>query len=166
MLNTEAVTFDSSGQMADAPVLIPPMESLELQAYIPHRYPFLLVDRVTYHEKEVRIQGFKNLTINEGFFQGHFPHLPVMPGVLQIEALAQLGGVMLAFTELGKDKTGFFAGLENVRFRRMVTPGDRLDLEMTVVAMRSKIAKMRGVAKVDGQVAVEADMMFSLLPKA
>jgi 3-hydroxyacyl-[acyl-carrier-protein] dehydratase len=165
MLEIEATTVNASGQ-AEAPILIPPMDITEIKKYIPHRHPFLLIDRVTHHEQGIRIEGYKNLTANEEFFQGHFPHHPVMPGVLQIEALAQLGGVMLAFTEVGRDKTGFFAGLENVRFRRMVTPGDRLDLEMSVITVRSKIAKMRGIAKVDGQIAVEADMMFSLIPNA
>jgi 3-hydroxyacyl-[acyl-carrier-protein] dehydratase len=145
-------------------VLIPPMDIVEIQKHIPHRPPFLLIDRVTHHEKDKRILGFKNLTMNEPFFQGHFPHMPVMPGVLQIEAMAQLGGVLMAFTDVGQGKTGFFAGLDGVRFRRMVTPGDRLNLEVTVVQVRSSLAKLRGVAKVDGQVTVEANMMFSLLP--
>jgi 3-hydroxyacyl-[acyl-carrier-protein] dehydratase len=144
---------------------LPTLDILDIQRYIPHRPPFLLIDRVTEHQQGVFIVGYKNTSINEDFFKGHFPHLPIMPGVLQIEALAQLGGVMVAHLPEGEGKLGLFAGLDNVRFRRMVVPGDRLDLRAELVQCRRSIVKIKGVASVDGQVSVEADMMFSFIPK-
>ncbi len=142
---------------------LPPLSIVEIMACIPHRYPFLLVDGVTYHRCGEQIKGYKNVTINEPFFQGHFPGRPIMPGVLQVEALAQLGGILIANMEAGQNKLAVFAGLDNVRFRRMVLPGDRLDLECELVKFRAPIGKSKCRALVNGEVAVEANMIFSLV---
>jgi len=142
---------------------LPPLSCQELQEHIPHRYPFLLVDRVTKHVQGTFIEGFKNVSINEPFFQGHFPEKPVMPGVLQIEALAQLGGILMAYTEGGDNRLGLFTGIDNVRFRRMVEPGDKLELRVELGQVRRNLAKMKGIATVDGKIAVQADMMFSFI---
>jgi 3-hydroxyacyl-[acyl-carrier-protein] dehydratase len=139
----------------------------QIKGVIPHRYPFLLLDRVTsLIPAEGKAVGFKNVSANDNFLQGHFPDMPIMPGVLQLEALAQLGGVLVGHTESGAGKIGLFTGLDNVRWRRMVTPGDRLDLEVELTYMRKSLVKMKGRASVEGQVTVEADMMFSLMPTA
>ena len=132
---------------------------------LPHRYPFLLVDRVVEFEKDVRIKALKNVTINEPFFMGHFPHRPVMPGVLMLEALAQAAAV-LAFETLGvvpDDKTVYyFAGIDGARFKRPVEPGDQLVMDVTLDRMKAGIFKFTGVAKVDGQVACEAELMCTM----
>jgi 3-hydroxyacyl-[acyl-carrier-protein] dehydratase len=146
--------------------MLPALTIQEIKEFIPHRYPFLLVDRVTEHAKGVYIEGYKNLTANEAFFEGHFPHMPVMPGVLQVEALAQIAGIMVAHMPYGIGKLGLFAGLDNVRFRRMVVPGDRLDLRVEILQFRKVLVKVKGIASVNGETSVEADMMFSLMPKA
>ena len=143
-----------------------PLNIMQIMAQIPHRYPFLLVDGVVAHQQAKWIEGYKNVSINEPFFQGHFPNQPIMPGVLQIEALAQLGGVLMSFTPKGQGKLGVFAGLDNVRFRRMVIPGDRLDLRMELIKMRGPVCKMKGIASVDGQPTVEAELMFSFVDHA
>ena len=132
----------------------------EIMKVLPHRYPFLLVDRILEIEPKVRIVGLKNVTINEPFFQGHFPGHPIMPGVLIIEAMAQVGG-MLLMGDVGGDpesKVVYFMSLDNVKFRRPVKPGDQLRFELEMTQMRGRICKMRGVAKVDGEVVAEADM--------
>jgi UDP-3-O-[3-hydroxymyristoyl] N-acetylglucosamine deacetylase/3-hydroxyacyl-[acyl-carrier-protein] dehydratase len=126
---------------------------------LPHRYPFLLVDRILEIEEGKRIVGLKNVTINEPFFQGHFPGHPIMPGVLIIEAMAQVGGMLLMRTiEDPSSKVVYFMSLDNVKFRRPVKPGDQLRLELEVLQMRGTMSKMRGVAYVDGQVVTEAEM--------
>jgi UDP-3-O-[3-hydroxymyristoyl] N-acetylglucosamine deacetylase/3-hydroxyacyl-[acyl-carrier-protein] dehydratase len=126
---------------------------------LPHRYPFLLVDRILEIEEGKRIVGLKNVTINEPFFQGHFPGHPIMPGVLIIEAMAQVGGMLLMRTiEDPSTKVVYFLSLDNVKFRRPVKPGDQLRLELEVVQMRGTMCKMKGTAYVDGQVVTEADM--------
>jgi 3-hydroxyacyl-[acyl-carrier-protein] dehydratase len=166
MMSPQATTEKNLVTTEEHLEMLPALTVTELKAHIPHRYPFLLVDRVTAHAKGTYIEGYKNLTANEAFFEGHFPHLPVMPGVLQVEALAQLGGIMVNHMPEGKGKIGLFAGLDNVRFRRMVTPGDRLDLRVELVQFRRVLVKVKAVASVNGETSVEADMMFSLLPKS
>src|SRR5687768_7367050 len=136
------------------------LDSRAIQEILPHRYPFLLVDKIVELEPRQRIVGVKQVTINEYFFQGHFPDAPVMPGVLQIEALAQVGAILaLREFEDRHSKIPFFSGIENARFRRPVVPGDTLMLEVTAIRTGSKVQKMRGVATVDGNVTAEAEIM-------
>ena len=135
-------------------------DSVAIQEILPHRYPFLLVDKIVELEPKVRIVGIKQVTANEQFFQGHFPGAPVMPGVLQIEALAQVGAI-LALRELeDRDaKIPFFSGIESARFRKPVVPGDTLELEVIALRIGSKIQKMKGIARVDGQITAETEIM-------
>lgn len=136
------------------------LDSRAIQEILPHRYPFLLVDKIIELEPRTRIVGIKQVTINEYFFQGHFPDAPVMPGVLQIEALAQVGAILaLREFEDRTTKIPFFSGIEQARFRRPVVPGDTLTLEVTAIRIGTKVQKMRGEAKVDGQVTAEAEIM-------
>jgi beta-hydroxyacyl-ACP dehydratase FabZ len=131
-----------------------------IQEILPHRYPFLLVDRIIELVPGERIVGVKQVTINESFFQGHFPGAPVMPGVLIVEAMAQVGAVYaLSQMENRDQKLVLFSGIDNARFRRPVVPGDTLTLEVTPVRVGSRVQRMRGLAKVDGQLAAEADVM-------
>ena len=135
----------------------------KIMEYLPHRYPFLLVDRVIELVPGDRITALKNVTINEPFFTGHFPGRPVMPGVLIIEAMAQAGG-LLAIESNPADKRGqliYFMGMDKVRFRKPVVPGDQLIFEAKLLKMRSKVAKMSGTASVDNQIAAEAELMAS-----
>jgi UDP-3-O-[3-hydroxymyristoyl] N-acetylglucosamine deacetylase/3-hydroxyacyl-[acyl-carrier-protein] dehydratase len=134
----------------------------DIMKVLPHRYPFLLVDRILEIE-EKRIVGLKNVTINEPFFQGHFPGHPIMPGVLIIEAMAQVGGMLMLGSLADPDsKVVYFMSLDNVKFRRPVKPGDQLRFELEVVQLRGTVCKMRGVGKVDGDVVVEADMAATI----
>ena len=131
----------------------------EIMKTLPHRYPFLLVDRILEMEEKKRIVGLKNVTINEPFFQGHFPGHPIMPGVLIIEAMAQVGGILLMGQIEGyESKVVYFMSLDNVKFRRPVKPGDQLRFELDIVQIRGPVCKMHGVAKVDGDIVCEADM--------
>ena len=141
------------------------MDIHEILKKLPHRYPILLVDRVLELEKGVRIKALKNVTINEPFFVGHFPHRPVMPGVLMLEAMAQ-AAALLAFETLGvvpDDKTVYyFAGIDGARFKRPVEPGDQLVMDVTLDRMKAGIFKFKGVARVDGNLACEAELMCTM----
>ena len=142
------------------------MDISQIMALLPHRYPFLLIDRVLEIERKKRIVAIKNITFNEPFFQGHFPDFPIMPGVLMIEAVAQTGGCLL-LTEFPDraERLMLFTGIENARFRRPVVPGDQVRFEVTVVQWRSRAVKMLGIATVDGKIACEATIMCQLVPR-
>jgi 3-hydroxyacyl-[acyl-carrier-protein] dehydratase len=137
-------------------------DSARIQEVLPHRFPFLLVDRMTEVVPGERATGIKQVTINEWFFQGHFPGQPVMPGVLIVEALAQVGAVALLSQPAFAGKIAFFAGIDGVRFRRPVTPGDTLVLSVELTRMRSRVGKGRGEARVDGQLAAEGEFTFAI----
>ncbi len=137
----------------------------EIEGLIPHRWPMLLVDRIVEYDPEAkRIVGIKAVTATEWFFQGHFPGLPVMPGVLQVEALAQTMAVYVAKQPGFGDRIGLFAGIDEVRFKRVVVPGDTLRLEITMEKLGSRFGKGRGVASVDGEVACEGLLSFVIPP--
>ena len=138
----------------------------EIMKVLPHRYPFLLVDRILELEEGKRVVGLKNVTINEPFFQGHFPGHPIMPGVLIVEAMAQVGGMLMLGSVTEPDsKVVYFTSLDNVKFRKPVKPGDQLRFELEVMAMRGPLCKMRGVARVDGDVVCEAEMAAMVRPR-
>jgi 3-hydroxyacyl-[acyl-carrier-protein] dehydratase len=134
----------------------------DIERLIPHRFPFLLVDRVVEMEPGKRIVAVKNVTANEWFFQGHFPGFPIMPGVLIVEALAQAGAVLLLSDESVRGQIPLFAGIEKCRFRQQVVPGDTLTLEMEVIARRGPVGKGRATARVGGKVAAECELTFAL----
>jgi len=147
----------------------PPLDIRDILQILPHRYPMLLVDRVIEMEEGKRIVGIKNVTINEPFFQGHFPDHPIMPGVLMIEAMAQVGGVMLmGFIKKqgeGEDKVVYFMSLDNVKFRRPVVPGDQIRFELELLQHKERASRMKGVGYVDGHVVVEAEMMARIVDR-
>lgn len=136
----------------------------EIKEVLPHRYPMLLIDRVVEMdiEDKMYVKGYKNLSANEAFFQGHYPEEPIMPGVLQIEALAQAGAVAILSMEKFKGKTPLFAGTNKVRFKNKVVPGDRLDLYCEIVKIKGPIGIGKGVATVDGKIACEAEILFAI----
>lgn len=138
----------------------------EIFKHIPHRYPFLLVDRIVELETDQRIVGIKNITFNEGFFQGHFPNRPVMPGVLICEAMAQVGAILAHVCRGGKNGENVFVltGLDRVKFKRPVEPGDQLRLELTCVKRRGSFWKMKGVAMVDGKLVAQAEISAMEVP--
>jgi 3-hydroxyacyl-[acyl-carrier-protein] dehydratase len=137
----------------------------EILKYLPHRYPFLLIDRVVELEENKRVVALKNVTMNEPFFPGHFPHHPVMPGVLIVEAMAQAAAV-LSFKSMGAvpddNQVVYFAGIDNVRFKRPVVPGDQLLMEVEITNNKRNIYKYKGVARVNGEMAAEAELMCAL----
>lgn len=134
----------------------------QIKEIIPHRYPFLLVDRILEVEEGKRAVGIKNVTANEEFFNGHFPNYPVMPGVLIVEALAQVSAVIMLMKDENRGKIGFFAGIDRCRFKKQVQPGDQLRLEVEITRVRGLIAKANAVATVDGEIACEAEVTFAL----
>lgn len=162
-----SVTPDSSNHQPN-PVALQTTNSIltveEIQKLLPHRYPFLLVDRITEYIAGERAVGIKNVTFNEPHFQGHFPERPIMPGVLIVEAMAQVGGVVL--TQMLESDGGLFvfAGIDKVRFRRQVVPGDQLVMTVELLCVKQRrFGKMRGRAEVDGQLASEGELIFSLV---
>jgi 3-hydroxyacyl-[acyl-carrier-protein] dehydratase len=142
------------------------LEIGEIMSILPHRYPFLLIDRVIEIERKKRIVAIKNVTMNEPFFQGHFPGYPIMPGALVVEAIAQTGGVLLMPEVPDRDKKLMvFTGIERAKFRKPVVPGDQLRIEVNVLAWKPRVAKMEGRATVDGKLACEATVMCALVPR-
>ena len=143
------------------------MDILEIMSLLPHRYPFLLIDRVVEMERKTRIVAIKNITINEPQFQGHFPNFPIMPGVLMVEAIAQAGGALLLSEVPDREsKLLLFTSIENARFRRPVTPGDQLRIEVTVLNWRTRAVKMLGNITVDGKLVCDATVMCQVVPRA
>ncbi|MGN0145074.1 MAG: 3-hydroxyacyl-ACP dehydratase FabZ [Clostridium sp.] len=137
----------------------------EIKEILPHRYPMLLIDRVVEMDVEDKmyVKGYKNLSANEPFFQGHYPDMPIMPGVLQIEALAQTGAVAILSMEKFKGKTPILAGTNKVRFKEQVVPGDRLDLSCEIVKLRGSFGVGKGIASVDGKTVCEAEILFAIV---
>ncbi|MFD2672042.1 3-hydroxyacyl-ACP dehydratase FabZ [Marinicrinis sediminis] len=138
------------------------LNAQQIQEILPHRYPFLLVDRIVEVDPGKRAVGLKNVTINEPFFEGHFPGHPVMPGVLIVEALAQVGGVAILSMEQNKGKLALFAGIDGARFRQQVVPGDTLRLEVEMTRVKGPVGKGKAVAKVEDKVVAEGELMFAL----
>lgn len=141
------------------------LDNIQIQNIIPHRYPFLLVDKIIEVEEGKRAVGIKNVTINEPFFQGHFPNNPLMPGVLIVEAMAQVGAVAVMTLEENKGKLAVFAGIDSVRFKKQVRPGDTLRMEVELISMRRGIGKAQAVAYVDDEVACKGELMFGIVDK-
>jgi 3-hydroxyacyl-[acyl-carrier-protein] dehydratase len=140
----------------------------DIMRFLPHRYPFLMVDRVVSMVRRQKVSAYKNVSINEPFFQGHFPGLPIMPGVLIVESLAQAGAFLILHAlreDDVKDKVFLFTGIEGVRFRRPVIPGDRLDLDCRLLKQKMRLWKMRGAATVDGVPAAEAVLTAVVMPR-
>jgi 3-hydroxyacyl-[acyl-carrier-protein] dehydratase len=140
------------------------MDINEIQRVLQHRYPFLLVDRVLELEPGKRAVGLKNVTVNEAFFTGHFPDNPIMPGVLILEAMAQVGGILLLATTGNEGKLAFFAGIDKVRFRHPVVPGDQLVTEVKITKQKGDIGRVAVVGRVDDQVVAEGEYLFAMRP--
>ena len=138
------------------------LDITQIKEIIPHRYPFLLVDKILEVEEGQRAIGIKNVTANEEFFNGHFPEYPVMPGVLIVEGLAQVGAVAMLIKEENRGRLAFFAGIDNCRFKRQVKPGDQLRLEVEIIRLKGPIGKGKAIATVDGEVACQAEITFAL----
>ncbi len=160
--------------MATTPTDLPPqppppkqtLDIVEIMSILPHRYPFLLIDRIVEIDPRQRIVALKNVTANEPHFQGHFPDYPIMPGVLIVEAMAQAGGALL-LTEIPdrEEKLMVFTGIDNAKFRRPVVPGDQLRIEVTVLNWRSRAVRMQGSVTVDGKLASEATITCQIVPR-
>ncbi|AKS39593.1 3-hydroxyacyl-ACP dehydratase [Anoxybacillus gonensis] len=138
------------------------LDMQQIQQIIPHRYPFLLVDRIVEVEEGKRAVGIKNVSANEHFFVGHFPEYAVMPGVLIVEALAQVGAVAMLMKEENRGRLAFFTGIDNCRFKKQVKPGDQLRLEVEMIRFKGAIGKGKGIATVDGELVCETEIMFAL----
>ena len=136
------------------------MENKDIRKILPHRYPFLLVDRIIEIEEGKKAVGIKNVTANEPFFQGHFPDNPIMPGVLIVEALAQVAGIAVMNIEEFKGKLGLFTGIDKCRFKKMVRPGDQLVLEVLIDSIKMGLVKAKGIAKVGDEIAATTELMF------
>lgn len=138
----------------------------EIMGLLPHRYPFLLIDKVVEFEPQKRLVAIKNVTINEPFFQGHFPGYPIMPGVLVVEAMAQAGGIIMTAAMHDRDKKlVVFSGIERAKFRRPIVPGDQVRIEVDVLAFRSRAGRIQGSAFVDGKLACEATLTCQVVPR-
>lgn len=135
----------------------------QIKSILPHRYPFLLVDRVTEVVPGHSAKGYKNLTANEQFFEGHFPHKPIMPGVLMVEALAQLACISILIKEEYKNKLGVFTGIDGFKFKQMVQPGDRLDMEVELLKMRGPVGKLKAIARVGDKLVCEGEISFAMV---
>jgi 3-hydroxyacyl-[acyl-carrier-protein] dehydratase len=147
--------------------LAAPFDIQEIMNLLPHRYPFLLIDRVVEFDAGKRVVAIKNVTFNEQFFQGHFPGYPIMPGVLVVEAMAQAGGMLMTAAMPDREKKlVVFSGIERAKFRRPVTPGDQLRIEVDVLSMRSRAGRMEGKAFVDGKLACEATLTCQVVPRS
>lgn len=140
-----------------------PMEIKEIMRHIPHRYPLVLVDRILELEPGRRIVGLKNVSANEPYFVGHFPGHPIMPGVLIVEAMAQVGGVLASLLPGAEGKLAYFAAIDRCRFRRPVVPGDQLITEVSVIRLRDRIGKMRATARVEGEVVADGVLTYSMV---
>ena len=140
------------------------MDIVQIMATIQHRYPFLLVDRILALEPGKRVVGLKNVTFNEHFFPGHFPGNPIMPGVLIVEHAAQVGGILMLATTGNEGKLALFAGIDNLKFRRQVKPGDQLITEVDILRVGGRAGKVHIVSRVDGEVAAEGEFTFVLVP--
>ncbi|MFW5782805.1 MAG: bifunctional UDP-3-O-[3-hydroxymyristoyl] N-acetylglucosamine deacetylase/3-hydroxyacyl-ACP dehydratase [Candidatus Muiribacteriaceae bacterium] len=162
MLNVEA-SKKIREQMRHEKMKMNVLDVDQIKDIIPHRYPFLLVDKIVEMDGWQKAVGIKNITVNEEFFQGHFPVRPVMPGVLIVEALAQVAGVLLLSKPEYRGHLPYFVGIDKVRIRRPVRPGDILSLEVTVLKLKGKMGKVRGVAQVDGELAASGELMFSIV---
>lgn len=150
--------------LEQVPAKSPVLTAEEIHKLLPHRYPFALVDRILEYVPEKRAVGLKNVTFNEPFFQGHFPGRPIMPGVMIVEAMAQVGGVVLSQLPEVPEGLFIFAGIDKVRFRRPVVPGDQLIMTVELLALkRRRFGKMQAKAEVDGQLATEGELMFSII---
>ena len=135
---------------------------IQIMEMLPHRYPFLLVDKITECKPGEYSKGYKNLTMNEAFFQGHFPGNPIMPGVLQLEAMAQCAAPILLTLPQFEGKLALYAGVENARFKNIVRPGDKFEMSVELTKLKGPVCKAHGVGSVDGKVCVEADMTFAI----
>ena len=156
-----ATVSDSEGTTDSG--IIEGLDICQIKELLPHRYPFLLVDRVTYVEPGKKARGYKNMTANEQFFEGHFPFKPIMPGVLMVEALAQLACIAILVKEEYRGNLGVFTGIDGFKFRAMVEPGDRLDLEVELLKMKGPVGKLKGTARVGDKIACEGEISFSLV---
>jgi 3-hydroxyacyl-[acyl-carrier-protein] dehydratase len=141
------------------------MDIVAIKNLLPHRYPFLLVDRVLTLVPGEKATGYKNLTANEQFFEGHFPFKPIMPGVLMVEALAQLACIAMLSKPEFSTKLGVFTGIDGFKFRAQVVPGDRLDMEVELIKMKGPLGKVRGIGKVGDQIACEGEFSFAMINK-